>query len=626
VLGSNPCNWAIIENRWGGEDDIKPVQMLSDMRASGYGATDLGDLGFLPTNPELTKECLAGVQVMGAFVEMSLSKSAVPEQELSTLTQVCQMMTVFTGQQHSPHIVLADQGDSEIRQKNSGNISKALEMTAKEKQNFLSNLAMVREHCLKYNLPVFFHPHCGSRVETMDEIDWLVGNSDVQLVFDTGHLLYASRGQADLVELLKKYKDRIGTFHFKDIAAEGMNSAQADGKTYLEGVKSGSLVVNCGQGLAAKFFPEIVSWQKESGYTGFVCVEQETFDRSSTAENMTINQRYLTDLYQGPIPSVLIGSGRMGIIHGQNLSASPHWDLRYVCDAKEETASEAAKVLGASAVDNVKQAVSESQGEIKVAFICTPTPYHLKDIKACADLGLDIFIEKPVCVQESDIAEAYDYCQAKGVMLYCGFHRRFDPALRKFQNSLSSSNWGPCELLHVFGRDSPCPPVSFLKTSGGIFHDLMIHHIDQAQWVMGSKVSEAVALTHTWTPELANIDPPVLEETASVILKFKNGGMAIIDNTRRAPRYDERMEAFSANGPIRFGYDPLNEETHHLTDNPFIRFADGYRLEMDHLADLVRHKGIVPMEVTREQSISNSHIATKLMESAENKTVIKIEL
>ena len=78
-----------------------------------------------------------------------------------------------------------------------------------------------------------------------------------------------------------------------------MNSAQADGKTYLEGVKSGSLVVNCGQGLAAKFFPEIVSWQKESGYTGFVCVEQETFDRSSTAENMTINQRYLTDLYQG---------------------------------------------------------------------------------------------------------------------------------------------------------------------------------------------------------------------------------------------------------------------------------------------------------------------------------------
>ena len=56
----------------------------------------------------------------------------------------------------------------------------------------------------------------------------------------------------------------------------------------------------------------------------------------------------------------------MGIIHGQNLSSSPHWDLRYVCDVREDTATEAAKLLGASAVDNVKQAVSESNGEIKV--------------------------------------------------------------------------------------------------------------------------------------------------------------------------------------------------------------------------------------------------------------------
>ena len=107
---------------------------------------------------------------------------------------------------------------------------------------------------------------------------------------------------------------------------------------------------------------------------------------------------------------------------------------------------------------------------------------------------------------------------------------------------------------------------------------------------MESPVTEAVSLTHTWTPELANINPPVQEETASVILKFRcwivsslllyytvnmlrNGGMALIDNTR----YDERMEAFSSNGVKKFGYDPLDETTHHLTVDPFIRFADGYR-------------------------------------------------
>ena len=85
----------------------------------------------------------------------------------------------------------------------------------------------------------------------------------------------------------------------QDIDAEAMKSNQAAGKTYLEGVKTGTLVVNCGQGMVADFFPKIVQWQRENNYTGFVCVEQETFDRRNTAENMAINQRYLTDLYQG---------------------------------------------------------------------------------------------------------------------------------------------------------------------------------------------------------------------------------------------------------------------------------------------------------------------------------------
>lgn len=496
-------------------------------------------------------------------------------------------------------------------------------MSEGEKTNFLQNLAVVREQCAQHNLPVYFHPHCGSRVETPGEIDWLTSNSDVKLVFDTGHLLYATGGEADLLGLLDQYKERIGTFHFKDISQEGISLARSNNLTYLEAVKQG-LVVNCGKGLAARFFPGIVDWQKRTDYQGFVCVEQETFDKTHTAENMTINQRYLTDLYQGPIPSVLVGCGRMGIIHGMNLAASPHWDLRHVCDINPGTAERAGVTLGASVVKDVKQAMAESDGQLRVAIICSPTPAHLADIKACADLGLDIFIEKPISVAEEDIAEAYSYCEARGVQLYCGFHRRFDPALRQFQKRLRDPAWGPPELLHVFGRDSPCPPVEFLKTSGGIFHDLMIHHIDQAQWVMGSPVSEVVGMTHTWTPELRDIQPPVLEETAAVILKFRNGGMALIDNTRRAPRYDERMEAFSSQGVQRFGFDPLDETTHQLTADPFVRFADGYRLEMSHLADLVRHRSIVPMEVTREQCLSNSRVASKLMEAAANGSLIKM--
>jgi len=629
-MGTNPCNWAIIENRWGSEADVSTQQMLSEMKTSGYAATDLGDVGFFSTKSEDTSKVLSGKHLMGAFVEISLSSDEVPASELSSLETVCGLMAGVSASASCPsregypaHIVLADQGDSHTRQVNSGAITTEMGMTEGQKENFLKNLALVREAASRHGLPVYFHPHCGSRVETVEEIDWLVNNSDVKLVFDTGHLLYATGGQANLLELLERYGDRIGTFHFKDITEEGIALARKDKLTYLEAVKKG-LVVNCGKGLVAKYFPDIVDWQKKKNYKGFVCVEQETFDRTKTEENMTINQRYLTDLYQGPIPAVLVGSGRMGFIHGKNLAASPHWDLRHVIDPNPETAKRCGDALGATVARDVAHAVAESGGKLRAAIICTPTPVHLQDIKACADLGLDIFIEKPIAVEEKDIVEAFDYCEKKGVLLYCGFHRRFDPALRKFQKDLRDSSWGPPELLHVFGRDAPCPPVEFLKTSGGIFHDLMIHHIDQAQWVMGSQVESLVGMTHTWTEELREIQPPVLEETAAVILKFKSGGMALIDNTRRAPRYDERMEAFSNGGVKRFGFDPLNPETHHMTEDPFVRFADGYRLEMDHLADLIRHPDIIQMEVTREQCIANSRIASQLMEAASNKTVINL--
>lgn len=116
-------------------------------------------------------------------------------------------------QRYSPHIVLADQGDSDLRQRNAGRITTEHAMTEEERVNFLRNIQKVQENA---QVPVYFHPHCGSRIETVEETEWLLANDpDIRLVFDTGHLLYASRGEADLVGLLQSWQERIGTFHFK---------------------------------------------------------------------------------------------------------------------------------------------------------------------------------------------------------------------------------------------------------------------------------------------------------------------------------------------------------------------------------------------------------------------------
>jgi len=293
VCGTNPCNWAVIERCWEGDSAVSVERMLQDMGSAGYKATDLGDLGFIP-DAKATLNA-AGVDLMGAFVEISLSAFEVPQHELDILDEVGQVMAQFAGQRYPAHIVLADQGDSDVRQRNAGRITAAMGMTADEQQNFLSNLRMI---CERAPCPVYFHPHCGSRVETVAEVQWLLAHSDVDLVFDTGHLVYASAGQVDLVKLLNEWEDRIGTFHFKDISEGGMVKSADEGWTYLEAVKKGNLVVNLGAGMID--FEPLTQWQRETQYKGFVCVEQETFDWSSAGEDMAYNHRYLSTLYQQP--------------------------------------------------------------------------------------------------------------------------------------------------------------------------------------------------------------------------------------------------------------------------------------------------------------------------------------
>ena len=121
----------------------------------------------------------------------------------------------------------------------------------------------------------------------------------------------------DLLVEVDRYKDRIGTFHFKDINLDKMRKSKEEGWTYLEAVKHG-LVVNLGSPEGSIDFKSLVEWQKEhgnegfvcvevmltltltliGGYEGFVCVEQETYEPSFSKENMLLNKVYLDGLYR----------------------------------------------------------------------------------------------------------------------------------------------------------------------------------------------------------------------------------------------------------------------------------------------------------------------------------------
>jgi len=276
---------------------------MAEMKAGGYDATDLGDLGFFPIEPSEVKSFFDSedITMMGAFVELSLSEEEIPPEQMENLERVAAIQATFVdGQEgpYSPHIVLADNGDSPERQRHSGRIKDHHKMSVEARARFAANTNSIERHMWeRYRLPVYFHPHCGSRVETLDEIQWFVANTSMDLVIDTGHLVYASRGTVDLLEVLDLYASRIGTFHFKDISLRKMEESAEKGWSYLEAVKNG-LVVNLGSEEGSIDFPRIVEWQREVGYEGFVCVEQETYDPVPAGLDMLKNKLYLDQLYQ----------------------------------------------------------------------------------------------------------------------------------------------------------------------------------------------------------------------------------------------------------------------------------------------------------------------------------------
>ena len=108
---------------------------------------------------------------------------------------------------------------------------------------------------------------------------------------------------------------------------------------------------------------------------------------------------------------------------------------------------------------------------------------------------------------------------------------------------------GQPHLLHIFSRDPAPPPMSYIEISGGIFVDMTSHDFAMARYLVGSEVEEVYALGGVM------IDPAFADagdiDTAIVTLRFANGVLGTIDNSRQAVYgYDQRVEVFGSEGNL----------------------------------------------------------------------------
>ncbi|MBY4891281.1 inositol 2-dehydrogenase [Rhodobacteraceae bacterium N5(2021)] len=243
----------------------------------------------------------------------------------------------------------------------------------------------------------------------------------------------------------------------------------------------------------------------------------------------------------------LLGCGRIGQVHARTIKGLEHAKIVAVADAVPAAAESLATALAAEVRE--PDAVL-SATDIDAVIIGTPTSTHFEQIQAAAESSKAIFCEKPVDMSVDNIRILMDVTAKANVPFFTAFNRRFDPNFAALQARLRAGEIGAVELIQITSRDPSPPPIGYIKTSGGLFRDMMIHDFDMARFLMGEEFTMLSAVGSCL------VDPEIGEagdvDTAAVILTTASGRICQISNSRRASYgYDQRIEVHGALGMLR---------------------------------------------------------------------------
>ena len=239
------------------------------------------------------------------------------------------------------------------------------------------------------------------------------------------------------------------------------------------------------------------------------------------------------------------GVGRIGKMHAGIIARDIEGaSLAGVFDVNARAADQVADEFRAPVMTLDEMFTSS---EVDAVAICSSTDTHVDLIERAAAAGKAIFCEKPISLDLQQVDRALAAVEASGVPFMVGFNRRFDPTHAAVQRAVAEGSVGEVHLARISSRDPAPPPIEYIKVSGGIFVDMMIHDFDMARFVVGSPVVSVYA------KGAVRVDPAIGEagdlDTAVVTLTHTNGAITTIDNSRQAVYgYDQRLEVFGSAG------------------------------------------------------------------------------
>ncbi len=243
----------------------------------------------------------------------------------------------------------------------------------------------------------------------------------------------------------------------------------------------------------------------------------------------------------------LLGAGRIGQVHAAAIAGHPGSALAAISDVNMPAAESLAEKYGANACSS-EDIIADSS--IDAVLVATSTDTHSDLIEAATAAGKAVLCEKPVDLSLARAQACLEAATASGKPVMIGFNRRFDPNFATLKASFEAGDIGKGEMLAVTSFDPAPPPVAYVKVSGGLFRDMMIHDFDMANFIMGAlPVTISAVGTSIVDPEIGAAGDV---DTAIVTMTYADGRLAVIRNSRRAVYgYDQRVELLGSDGLLQ---------------------------------------------------------------------------
>lgn len=329
----------------------------------------------------------------------------------------------------------------------------------------------------------------------------------------------------------------------------------------------------------------------------------------------------------------IIGAGRIGKVHAKAASNLNGAKIIWLADPIAPDLEETAKSMGIEKTSkNYKDILNDK--EVDAIFICTPTDTHYTISMEALNFGKHVFCEKPVDLELGRVKDVKDLVAKTGKKYMVGFNRRFDHNFMAIKENIDKGLIGKLELIQITSRDPEPPPISYVKVSGGLFCDMMIHDFDMVRYLSSSNPKSVTAIGD------ALVNPKIKTEgkdidTAIVSIELENGVLAVITNSRRASYgYDQRAEVHGELGALSCSNDTSNtlvisSKDGIIHEKPLYffleRYLNAYKMEIEIFVDSIINNKETP--VTIEEAYQSLLLAKAAQKSLiENRKVYINEL